>query len=122
MGTWPARSGLSFLQTAAVRPATAAEYEIVHRRVLLWEANNLGRGAASEAEMDWVLCAIFQEWFEEARRSRRRRRPSPPFATADRSLAAGRAATSRERARHCVAGGVWNRPGAASRSHGRLWL
>lgn len=62
MESRPARSGLSFLQTSAVRPSTAAECELVHLRVLNWENDNLGRLAASESEMDWALCMLFQEW------------------------------------------------------------
>jgi len=58
--------GLSVLQSASVRPSTAAEYEKVYALIAQWEcAHALAPGPGDENLMDRILVEIFDEWYLE---------------------------------------------------------
>ena len=59
------RGCLSLMQTAAVAPSTAIEYEMTFARIVEWESNNFGKVPENEAEMCWVMIRMFDEWFLE---------------------------------------------------------
>jgi hypothetical protein len=56
------RASLSLMQSSAISPSTAKEYEYYYKKTEEWELMNLGYTATSETAMDWVLTAMIDDW------------------------------------------------------------
>jgi hypothetical protein len=50
------------MQSSAISPSTAKEYEYYYKKTEEWELMNLGYTATSETAMDWVLTAMLDDW------------------------------------------------------------